>query len=1052
MATDPFGGDSEPRGGERRADGSPVSVRNAAQAGKAPARADASQGLRNSGTAARGPDTSSPTAPGGRRPGRWLLVTCGLLAALGSLAWFGLPLLVEHYALKAVTAAERRLGVRLAARSVAWSWGGRARVEGLSVTTQAGEAIATVEQVDIDASVDLVELTLGLRRIEVRDAALAVTIGPDGASNLDGIIAGLGKRESGEGDGGGSATRLLRGRPPVVRAEGVRVVVSVDPSRLPRELALPAQFGLSGGRLELTPQPGVEEGYARAVFDLRLAFDDNTLDPGFGFSASAMAGIDAGLGRFGLEFTRPLRVRLGGRVAAVGAIGYDGGQRMIVARSVQLSQPLPSGPAPTSVAAAIELGRVTAGPVELPRLLRLAKSGAAGLGSALEMFERVSLESPMAVLDLDAPSLGFEDLLGSLGAGRLEAEGSAPAAPPGVAAVSADETEVEEKFKLGDKVAQALGAGIARLEKLFGGVRRRVESGLSRAPEVVLTGGLLKLHSSRGSVELSDLGLELGRDDETARARVATRVGALGAAETWAKERNAAAAVEAPTDPRGAFSLELSLVGRGEGGTGRVLTASLSARELSGAWLTPFLPPTTEDEPQRAELAPDGRVASARLAFDGVWGAEGDDEAPSGGSTRGARLERWEVSGQTSVAGLSLHIPGLSATPMRGLDGAIEGRLIHRPEDGLLSLEGLRVERRGVSVTGRADVSGVRALPAGGKGASEDAAAPRVRLALSLPPVDVQKLFDAFPPELVPALRQLRVQGTLGWELAVDLDTANPAALKEKGLVSEPSLKDFELETMGEVIDFGKLRDQHTYGIRAFDGTETTRLVGPNASGWVPLGWVSKFVVKAFNTTEDGTFWSNDGVAPFAIRESLIANLERGAFVRGGSTITQQLVKNLFLGGQKLIGRKLQELFIAWQMTKSMTKQEIMALYLNTIEFGPGVYGIGAAAYYWFGKRAADLTLPESVFLASIVPAPRRFQGMLAAGRASDGWRAHIASLIGIMVSRGHVSRAEVDALGEWQLTFRTHAGVASDEPTVDEQPEPEPVELWDGDLLTQPR
>jgi membrane peptidoglycan carboxypeptidase len=330
---------------------------------------------------------------------------------------------------------------------------------------------------------------------------------------------------------------------------------------------------------------------------------------------------------------------------------------------------------------------------------------------------------------------------------------------------------------------------------------------------------------------------------------------------------------------------------------------------------------------------------------------------------------------------------------------------------------------------------------------------PRIKVAASLPPVDVQRLFEVMPGELVPALRGLRMRGTLGWELAVDLDSGNPSALKDKGLDSRPNLTGFAVDSLGDVIDFNALRDQHAYVVRAADGSETTRLVGPNASGWVPWGGISPYVAKALNTTEDGTFWSNDGVAPFAMRESLVANLERGAFVRGGSTITQQLVKNLYLGGQKLIGRKLQELFIAWRMTNALTKQEIMELYLNTIEFAPGVYGVGSAAFHWFGKRAADLTLPEAVFLASIVPAPRRYHSFWAAGGISPKWRDYVASLIEIMVRRGHVTREEVDALGAWELAFRAsnRAGRTS-EAVYDQLPEPDGGEAWDGDLLNQPR
>jgi hypothetical protein len=998
-------------------------------------------GRPDAGLTPRSPAAASP--PGPRRPGwsrrKKLAVWASVTGALALGVGVGLPLLVEHLGLKAVAGLERRLGVRITAQEVDWSWGGRARVKGLSVTTAAGAPVATAGQVDVDASVDLIERTLALRRIDLRDAALAVTLGADGSSNLDGVIAGLARQTEGDGEGKGTTARLLQGDPPTVRADGVRVVVSVDPSRVPAGLALPPHVGLSGGRFEATPQGEAGGGYAKAVFDVRLAFSDNTLDPGFGFSLSAMAGVEAGVGRVGLEFARPLRLRVGDRVAAVGALGYDGGQRVVVARGVQLSERLPDGPAPASVTAAFELGRVTAGPMELPRLLKLARGGLAGLESAIAGIERVTLESPAAVLDLDAPWLGFGDLPERLG---LVASG-APAAPREPAPLEpprkgAAPKDGPPKDGLKEALASRLGQLLDRVgrlaERIWNGVDRR----LARGPRLVVTGGRIEVRGGGAAVELSDLGLEIERETDGVRARFATRLGAPGAAEALRVARATPAEGPKAVDPRGAVALELSHLTRGEAGAGSLLAASFEAREVSGGWLAPLLGGGEDGKARPVALAPEGRVHHARVTFDAAWG-RADGAAPDAGGEPGETLARWEAAGQVALSGLTLDVPGLSATPLTGLDGAVEGRLIHRPEDRLLSLEGLRVSRGGVTVTGRADVA-------------DATRSPRVKLALSLPPVDVQRLFDAIPPELVPALRGLRVKGTLGWELAVDLDSANPAKLKDQGLDSRPTLTGFEVESMGEVIDFNALKDQHTYAIRASDGSETTRLVGPNASGWVPLGGISPFVAKALNTTEDGTFWSNDGVAPFAMRESLVANLERGAFVRGGSTITQQLVKNLYLGGQKLIGRKLQELFIAWRMTEALSKQEIMELYLNTIEFAPGVYGIGSAAYHWFGKRPADLSLPEAVFLASIVPAPRRYHSFYAAGGISEKWRAYLGSLLAIMVRRGHVSAEDVAALGDWQLTFRSTARPAATGGVYDQLPEPDAGEEWDGDLLNQPR
>ena len=126
-------------------------------------------------------------------------------------------------------------------------------------------------------------------------------------------------------------------------------------------------------------------------------------------------------------------------------------------------------------------------------------------------------------------------------------------------------------------------------------------------------------------------------------------------------------------------------------------------------------------------------------------------------------------------------------------------------------------------------------------------------------------------------------------------------------------------------------------------------------------------------TTEDGGFFRHHGFNTCAIRTALIANIKAGRFVRGASTITMQLAKNLFLSREKTLSRKLEELILTDYLEQTFTKDEMMELYLNVIEFGPDVYGVTAAADHYFGRTPAELNLAECLFLASLLPQPLRY-------------------------------------------------------------------------------
>jgi len=140
---------------------------------------------------------------------------------------------------------------------------------------------------------------------------------------------------------------------------------------------------------------------------------------------------------------------------------------------------------------------------------------------------------------------------------------------------------------------------------------------------------------------------------------------------------------------------------------------------------------------------------------------------------------------------------------------------------------------------------------------------------------------------------------------------------------------------------------------------------------WVSYGRVSPDLKRAVLVAEDDAFWQHEGVDLGQLQESIEADWTRGRFVRGGSTITQQLAKNLYLSPSKTPLRKLQELIIARRLEAELKKSRILELYLNVIEWGDGVYGVEAAAQAYFHAPAAALGPAESALLAAAIASPR---------------------------------------------------------------------------------
>src|SRR3989454_10930217 len=157
---------------------------------------------------------------------------------------------------------------------------------------------------------------------------------------------------------------------------------------------------------------------------------------------------------------------------------------------------------------------------------------------------------------------------------------------------------------------------------------------------------------------------------------------------------------------------------------------------------------------------------------------------------------------------------------------------------------------------------------------------------------------------------------------------------------------------------------------RMHEARERGRAGGRNQH-WGPLDRISPWLIRSVVNSEDARFFEHDGIDEKQTRIALTAALEDGRLGRGASTITQQLAKNLWLGEERTLWRKLREMFLARRLER-LGKGRVLELYLNIAEWGDGIYGADAAARVWFEKPASELLPEESAVLAAMLPAPRK--------------------------------------------------------------------------------
>ncbi len=235
-----------------------------------------------------------------------------------------------------------------------------------------------------------------------------------------------------------------------------------------------------------------------------------------------------------------------------------------------------------------------------------------------------------------------------------------------------------------------------------------------------------------------------------------------------------------------------------------------------------------------------------------------------------------------------------------------------------------------------------------------------------------QELFDALPEGLFHTLYEIKTKGELAYNLNFFVDFSIPDSLK---FASELKKHNFSIQQYGNT-NFSNLNNEFEYTAFENGVPVKTFLVGANNPDFMPINQISPYLRNAILCTEDGAFYYHRGFIMESIQQSIAEDIKRKKFARGGSTLTMQLVKNVFLNKNKTIARKLEEILIVWLIENQQicSKDRMFEVYLNIIEWGPKIYGITEASKFYFNKKPLNLTLAESIYLASIIPKPKYFK------------------------------------------------------------------------------
>ena len=296
------------------------------------------------------------------------------------------------------------------------------------------------------------------------------------------------------------------------------------------------------------------------------------------------------------------------------------------------------------------------------------------------------------------------------------------------------------------------------------------------------------------------------------------------------------------------------------------------------------------------------------------------------------------------------------------------------------------------------------------------------KLKVVLPKTNAQDFINSLPKGLFTNFQGMEAKGTFDYILNFKYNKNKP-----RDLVFDSKLKKENLKiTKYGKANLNKLNNEFIYRAIIKDVLQRPILVGNANPNFTPLDQISPYLQKSVLTTEDPSFFSHRGFINEAFKQSIIKNIKTKKFSRGASTISMQLVKNVFLTREKTLSRKLEEILLVYLLENNRiaSKERMLEVYFNVIEWGPNIYGIGEAAQFYFQKSPKDLTLKECLFLATIVPKPKKFMWQFDKEGNLKSYAAQQQKFISnLMLRRGLLTAEDtVGILNPLQITGNAHS------------------------------
>jgi hypothetical protein len=277
------------------------------------------------------------------------------------------------------------------------------------------------------------------------------------------------------------------------------------------------------------------------------------------------------------------------------------------------------------------------------------------------------------------------------------------------------------------------------------------------------------------------------------------------------------------------------------------------------------------------------------------------------------------------------------------------------------------------------------------------------KLKVTIPKMKAQDFISSLPDGLFSHFIGMQAEGTFDYTLDFKFNKNKPNQLVFDSNLRKENLK---ITKYGEA-NLTKLNGEFVYRAIIKEVLQRPILVGSSNPNFTPTDHISPYLKKCVLTTEDPSFFSHRGFINEAFKQSIVKNIKTKKFSRGASTISMQLVKNVFLTREKTLSRKLEEILLVYLLENNriVNKDRMLEVYFNIIEWGPNVYGIGEASRFYFQKSPSELTFKECLFLARIIPSPRKFMYQFNdQGKLRDYGTKQDSFLTNIMIRRGLLS------------------------------------------------